>query len=337
MYGVDRLRHELYQVLEQPRTGWASWIINGALALLIVLTVLAVILESESGFYRRYIQYFTQFERLSVSIFTVEYFVRIWISAERPSTSLSASSQVLRRLRYMITPMALIDLLAIAPYYLGMLLGGVDLRMLRSIRLLRILKLTRYSRAMSLLGTLIRQETETMLSALFIFLVLILISATGMYWIEGRIQPEQFGSIPKALWWAVVTLTTIGYGDAVPITQLGKVFAGITVIGGIAIASLPAAILSSGLINELKRRRETYRQTIYTAYQLGHLSVTALEHIEQQRQELGVSRADAQSIMREIQQEMRLATLHECPHCHKSLRVHHHAGHTHVHAHEDDT
>ena len=332
MQEVVRLRHWLYQMLEQPRSGWASGLINGALGILIVLTVLAVIVESEASIYAHYHPYFDAFETLTMVLFTLEYLIRIWISTENPERGGSTGA---KRLKYMLSPMALIDLLAILPFYLGLLMG-MDLRILRSIRLLRILKLTRYSRALHLLGTLIRQETETMLSALLILVVLILISATGMYMLEGHIQPQEFGSIPRALWWAVVTLTTIGYGDAVPMTDVGKVFASLIVIGGIAVASLPAAILSSGLINELKRRREDFRQAVYGAYNLGHLSASALAHLEQQRQILGVSRADAQSVMREIQQEMRLATLHECPHCHRSLRVHHHAGRTQVHAHDHE-
>ncbi|WP_020559096.1 ion transporter [Thiofilum flexile] len=333
MVEVAQLRHWFYQALEQPRAGWTSGLLNSFLGFMILLTVIAVILESEADFYAHYQRYFILFEIISVGLFTLEYLIRVWVSVEDSRYSGSAWR---KRLHYILSPMALIDLVAILPAYIGLFVGVVDLRMLRSIRLLRILKLTRYSRAMNLLATLIRQEAETMLSALLVLVVLILISATGMYMLEGDTQPQEFGSIPRALWWSVVTLTTIGYGDAVPMTNMGKVFAGLLVIGGIAVASLPAAILSSGLINELNRRREAFRLAVYSAYNLGHLSASALAHLEQQRHELGVSHADARSVMREIQQEMRLATLHECPHCHKSLRVQHHAGQAQVHAYEHE-
>lgn len=321
------LRQRLFVILEQPRLGWESWLSSGVLGTLIVLNILAVILESEVELYAEYEPYFRLFESISVAIFTMEYLTRVWISVEHSNLKGTA---VTKRLKYILSPIALVDLIAILPFYLSTWLG-IDLRILRSIRLLRLLKIARYSRSMNLLSTLIRQEAETLLSAFFILVVLVLISATVMYMLEGHIQPQDFGSIPRALWWSVVTLTTIGYGDAVPVTNAGKVFAGLLVIGGIAVASLPAAILSSGLINELNRRREAFRQAVYGAYNLGHLSPTALPHLEQLRQTLGVSRADAQSVMREIQQEMRVATLHECPYCHKSLRIYHHAGRTQVH------
>ena len=135
------------------------------------------------------------------------------------------------RLRYMITPMALVDLLAILPSYL--LLFGHDLLILRALRLIRVFKLTRYSRSMELLSTVFKQEFETIISAIFVLIILIVISATGIYIVEGDIQPEEFGSIPRALWWATVTLTTVGYGDVVPITGLGRALGIVIVITGI--------------------------------------------------------------------------------------------------------
>ena len=298
--------------------------------LLVLLNVVAVVVESEHQLYEAYQLYFDGFEIFSVAVFTLEYGLRLWVCVESSDKALQHSLR--GRWRYVYSPMALIDLLAILPFYLSFFFGVSDWRVLRSLRLLRLLKLTRYSRSLALLLTVIRQEADTLISALLILCTLIMLAATGMYWLEGHVQPEAFGSIPRALWWSTVSVATVGYGDVTPITQAGKLFSGIMIILGIAIAALPAAILASGIINELKRRRESFRLEMVRAMENGFLDFGGLRYLEKVRIHIGISRAEARLVFEEVKQENRLQTQTRCPHCAQSLMIKHPPGHVHVHS-----
>ncbi len=150
-------------------------------------------------------------------------------------------------------PALLIDLAAILPFYLGSIIP-IDLRILRTLRLLRFLKLTRYSPAMYTLMRVLTNERKALLGACLLLATALLFSATLMYYIEGEAQPDKFGSVPQAAWWAIATLTTVGYGDATPVTALGKFVGGITMVVGLCILALPVAIISTGFAQELQRR-----------------------------------------------------------------------------------
>ena len=146
----------------------------------------------------------------------------------------------------------IIDLLAILPFYLGGLLG-IDLRVLRVLRLLRFLKLSRYSPAMHTLLRVLRNERRSLAGAGLLLVAALLLSATGMYYIEGGTQPDKFGSVPQAAYWAMTTLTTVGYGDVSPITPLGKLWAMLTMLFGLCVLALPVAIISTGFAQEVGR------------------------------------------------------------------------------------
>jgi voltage-gated potassium channel len=145
----------------------------------------------------------------------------------------------------MLSPLALIDLIVILPFFLGAIIG-VDLRMLRALRLLRAFRLTRYANSMNLLLQVLRDEAPIISAALFVLLMLISVAASITYLAEYKAQPEAFGSIPHALWWAVVTMTTIGYGDVVPQTLVGRLCASVIGIISVGMVALPAGILASG-------------------------------------------------------------------------------------------
>ncbi|MFN3786122.1 MAG: ion transporter, partial [Thiothrix sp.] len=222
------------------------------------------------------------------------------------------------RLRYARSWLALVDLLAILPFFVGLFAIQGDGRILRSVRLIRLLKLTRYSHSLELLFTVLRQEVEHLVSALFILCLFILLCAAGIHLVEGDVQPNAFGSIPRALWWAVVTVASVGYGDVVPVTTLGKLFSSIMIIGGITIAALPAAILASGIMSELARRREQFRTELLKLLQTGKLDFAELRHLEKLRLQIGVSRADAKLVFEEAKQAQRLLEKPvQCPHCRK--------------------
>lgn len=325
------LRHKLYLMLERPEEDKRLGTVNGILWLLIALNVLAVILESEPSIGEQYEAEFFAFEIFSIACFTIEYFTRIWVSIETSERE----HPLWCRLRYMLTPMALIDLIAIIPFYLSLFFGINDLRILRSLRLLRVLKITRYSRSIELLTTVLRQEAENLLSVLSMLLVLMTLAAAGIYLVEGHAQPDTFGSIPKALWWALVTLTTVGYGDAVPITLMGRLFSAMITIIGIAVAALPAGILASGLMNELDRRRNIFRNTVLKIYEDHNINIKELDILDKKRVEIGVSRSDAKIIIEEVIRETRLLTEHTCPYCQSTLDIKHPAGVVKVQKHTD--
>lgn len=226
---------------------------GGFLSTLIVLNVLAVVLETVQSLNSQYQEFFHWFDVASVTIFSVEYLIRLWVSVEgadkRPLVS---------RLKFMVTPMAIIDLLAILPFFLP-LIFQVDLRFLRAMRLfrvVRVLKLGRYSKSMRILGAVLRDKTPDLIVTVTVGLVLLTISASAMYFFEHQVQPEVFSSIPAAMWWAVSTLTTVGYGDVYPITTGGKIFGSVVAMLGVGLIALPAGILGAGLIESLDKSRD---------------------------------------------------------------------------------
>jgi len=228
-------------------------------------------------------------------------------------------------LSYIVTPMAIIDLLAILPFFLGFFFAD-DLIILRSLRLIRALKLTRYAHSMDVLLSVLKYEATTFFSAFLILGIIIILAATGIHLIEGEVQPEAFGSIPKSLWWATVTLTTVGYGDVIPITASGKLLAGIIAVSGITMAALPAGIMASGFTAEVNRRRERYQIAVHKTMHDNKISKKEHKKLDSLRHKLGLSQRDARLIIQEIHQTSRFETKTHCPHCKSALHINHPAG-----------
>ncbi len=305
---MQRRRLILYRGLEGDlRHGWPRYL-NAALMVLIAANVIAVVIGSIAAVQRDWGDWLVAFELVSVAVFTVEYLVRLWVAVEA-----KAYSGRWGRLRYALTPMALIDLVAIAPFYLGLWLE-LDTRFLRVLRLLRVFKLTRYSASMDLLLTVLRQEAAAIGSAMFVMLIIIVLAASGIHLIEGRVQPDAMGSIPKAMWWAAVTLTTVGYGDVVPVTVPGRLFGLLITVAGVGMVALPAGILASGFSQELNKRREAYRRRVKRALEDGTVSRRERAVLERKRRELGVSEEEASAIL-----DAESAGPRSCPHCGKPL------------------
>jgi voltage-gated potassium channel len=224
------------------------------LIIIIVLNILAIVLDSVKEIHKEYSDLFWDFEIFSVSFFTIEYILRIYSIVERPKYH----DPLMGRLRYMKTPIAIVDLLSFLPFYLLFL--NFDLRFLRIFRLMglfRMFKVTRYLEAFSLVTRVLRERKEQLLlSIIFILFVLVLIS-TIMFYVERGAQPDAFSSIPATMWWGVATLTTVGYGDVVPITTLGKLLGGMFTITGVGLLALPAGILSSGFFEQMHLHRRS--------------------------------------------------------------------------------
>ncbi|MBN2172204.1 MAG: ion transporter [Candidatus Krumholzibacteriota bacterium] len=250
--GFQRRVHE---ILEMARPGdRASRFFDIFILTLIGLNILALMLETVGSLYWRHYHAFQYFEAGSVIIFTAEYLLRLWSCTSDPSYR----HPVTGRLRYSLRFLLLVDLLAIAPFYIPLLFGGLDLRFVRAFRLMRIFRLVkvgRYSRSLQTLGRVLHSKREELILVLFVLLLLLVISSSLLYEIEHHHQPEAFSSIPATMWWAVTTLTTVGYGDMCPVTPLGRLFASAIAILGIGLFAIPAGILSAGFSEEMGRLR----------------------------------------------------------------------------------
>lgn len=253
-----KTKAKVHGLLHPEIIGDSHWdrIINGFIIVLIILNVAAVMIESVPS-YRdsvREQQFFHYFDLVSVIIFSIEYILRVWSSNHDPRYSHSING----RLKYMISPAALIDLVAILPFYVHVFVG-FDLRMLRIFRLMRffrLFRLTAYSKASKLMKNVLKSKWNELSLAFILTTFLIVIAACLVYFAENPSQPDKFTSIPDTLWWAVVTLTTVGYGDMVPITILGKVFTTFILIAGVALLALPAGIITSGFLEENKKMKQ---------------------------------------------------------------------------------
>lgn len=251
------LRSKLYSQLEsgaRNKTGLS--VLNSFIIGLVLLSFLALALETEETIgpaWRQGIDYLNLF---IVVVFAIEYAVRLWVAGEDPRYR-----GIRGRLRYMMTPYAITDLIAFLPELLWIIftpagVGDDVLIVLRVLRLARLVKLARFVPAFDVLGATVARAGTQLLTTLAMALALVYVSAVALYFIEGvgGQQQEGFSSIPRALWWAIVTLTTVGYGDVYPVTALGRVFAAIISLAGIGVVALPAGVFASAFSDELRER-----------------------------------------------------------------------------------
>lgn len=246
---AGRLKERVHEILQIPsapgdRIGRAF---DVTIMTLIVLNTIAVVVETIPGYLDGYERWFLLFEYASVAVFGAEYLLRLWSVTVEPQYA----EPMRGRLRWMGTPFALIDLIAILPIFLV----GLDLRFVRVLRVLRVLKLGRYSESMQVLTDVMRRSRRDLVTSLFLVGLALVLTSSFMYYAERDAQPDVFTSIPAAMWWGIVTLTTTGYGDIVPVTLVGRILGGLTVILGVATLALPVGILSSSFVQEIEARR----------------------------------------------------------------------------------
>lgn len=292
--------------------------VNYFLIFLILSNVVAVILESVSHIYQNYQIYFDAFEYFSIVIFTAEYLLRFWSVVEKNPEQ----SKLKQRWNYVTSGAALIDLLAILPVYLNMFVR-IDLRFLRILRLFRLFKLTRYFVSLQILLRVIEREKGSFQAVIFILIIMIVMAAAGIYGVESRVQPEAFSSIPASMWWAVVTLTTVGYGDVAPVTSVGRFLGAMITILGVGLAALPAGILANGLANELETRKQTLELKFRSLLEHADVDVLADAHkLEELRKEVGLSVDQMNDITLQLLRERQEQKNKEhnrqycfCPHC----------------------
>lgn len=260
--GTRRLaiRAWVYALLEEGElSSPLHRIAEAFLITLIIANVLAVALETIPSIYGRWHDLFTDFEHFSVGAYTVEYVLRLWASIEDPRVS--ARGPLKGRLAFAARPLMIIDLLAFAPSYLSFILP-IDLRVLRIFRLFRLVKLARYSQALPALLGVLYAERSALFASMILLISTVFVAGEVMHIAEGAVQPKSLGTLPDAMYWAITTLTTVGYGDVTPQTELGKLIAGITMVTGLALFALPIGIIANGFVNGLNRRRFAVTWTI---------------------------------------------------------------------------
>ena len=280
----------------------------------VIVSVLAVILESVHSIEYLLNLEFIVLDAIAVSIFTLEYCLRMYCCVEEPGYQRAVSG----RLKMAKSTSSIIDLLAIAPFFLEVFLHHlIDLRFMRVFRLLRLLKLSRYTGATQSLSKVIAREWPVIAASTFIMLLLVVMTASLGFLFEHEAQPDKFENIPQAIYWAVITLASVGYGDISPITPAGRAMTIVLSLIGIGIFAIPAAILSSAFTDQLKRDREALVNTIYEMLADGHLDEKEIEYIRTESKRLHLSDEEIRLLIdkanreRELMEDVSILPLHK--------------------------
>lgn len=254
---MERYKQRTYEIVADPPEGdKLGNNVNIFILILIALNVLIGILETVTAIRHISPAFFYYFELFSVLIFTVEYLLRLW-----SCTSQAEYRRPFRgRLKLALTPMALVDIFAILPFFLQFIFPGLDLRFIRALRLLRLFRLFRMGKlaeAFRTLGRVVSGKKEELMISLVILVVVLIISSSLMFLIEGSNEKTLFTSVPASMWWGMMTITTIGYGDMYPLTTLGRILGAIVGFCGICIFALPVGILGAGFVEEVEKKNAT--------------------------------------------------------------------------------
>ncbi|ABX12901.1 ion transporter [Nitrosopumilus maritimus] len=254
----NKVLQRTYEILEGTTNDKITKIFQYFIIALISVNVLFVIIETEESVLDEYGYLFTPFEVFSVIVFTLEYAGRIIVCKLNPKYQ----NKKFGILRFVFTPMMLVDLAAILPFFLPFVVMDIRfIRIIRLLRLFRLFKLARYSDSMQTLGNVFKAKAGDLSVAFFILFVVLIFASSLMYHAEKDAQPEIFSSIPASMWWGIITLTTIGYGDTYPITLMGKIVGSIVAILGIAVYAIPTGIMASAFTEELRKRKEQKNNT----------------------------------------------------------------------------
>ena len=277
-------------------TDLQSRLVDIFLFILILLNVTAVCLESVKSIRDSFGYEFFIFETISVVIFSIEYLLRVWSASANAETI--SKNLIKKRLKYIFSFNGIIDLAAILPSILPIFFGGVDLRWLRVLRLLRLLKLSNYSTALEDFFSAIKEDWQSFSAALYLMLIALFLSSSLMYIAEHEVQPDNFSSIPETMWWGLITLTTVGYGDVSPITPLGKVIGAFTAIMGICTVALLTGIVATSFSNLRSRKSALFEAEINEALRDGIITDEEAQKIENLRKELNLSEEHSKSLMK---------------------------------------
>ncbi len=252
---IHRIRKRMYEiVIEPPINDRIGNCFSLFILLLIACNVLVCILETEASFYELSPQFFSLFDFISVIIFSAEYILRLWSCTASPSYK----HPIFGRIRFALLPMSLVDLLAILPFYLHLLIPGIDLRFIRILRLFRIFRIFRSGHLASsfrMIKNVVTTKKDELIMSSMIMFFLVIISANIIYLVEHQEQNTLFTSVPQSMWWSIITITTIGYGDMYPITALGKIVGSITAFLGVCAFALPVAVIGAGFLEQVQEKK----------------------------------------------------------------------------------
>jgi voltage-gated potassium channel Kch len=269
----------------------------------VVVSVIAVVLESVFAIHYILNIQFIILDTVAVAVFTMEYCMRIYSCVEEPGFE----KAILGRIKQAKTTPSIIDLLAVLPFFLEVFLHHLfDLRFFRVFRLLRLLKLTRYTGATSTLTTVIAREWPVLAASAFIMLLLVVLTASLGYLFEHDAQPEKFENIPQSIYWAVITLASVGYGDISPITPMGRIMTIILALLGIGIFAIPAALLSSAFTDQLRIERETLKNELYDMLADGIISPEEADIINREAKRLHLSEEEVQRLIEKAKYDREL-------------------------------
>ena len=269
---------------DTPTSGRLHHQLDLIFIIFIITSVAAVFLETIPAVHDPLKVEFYWFDTIAIAVFTIEYLLRLYAAPEREPHHSALSG----RFSFVKKPSSLIDLVAIVPYYLQFLFA-VDLRFIRVLRVLRALKLTRYNTALSTFAMVLKREKRAFSAAMFITVLITILSGAIVYEFEHAAQPEKFDTMPRAMYWAVITLASVGYGDISPVTPIGQAFTMVLAILGIGIVALPAGILGSAFSDQLHQQREQMLKAVEDAFADGILTEDEERMLEEERIRLHLS------------------------------------------------
>ncbi|RLD64564.1 MAG: ion transporter [Bacteroidetes bacterium] len=254
------MKKRIYNLIDRgPHGNKWNLVVDYFIMTLIILSVVSIILESMLDINNKYSVYLEKFNYFTIVVFTIEYLLRLYVS----DLSHPSNSRIKSAMRFVFSAYGLVDLLAILPFFLPMIIK-IDLRFLRILRLtrfLRILKMNRYNDSLILIWTVVKEKRAELAMTGFLTFLILVIASFLMYYVEGETQSGAFPNVLEAFWWAIATLTTVGYEDTYPITGLGKLISGVISLLGIGIIALPTGIISAGFIGKLEsKKRKKYKK-----------------------------------------------------------------------------
>ena len=296
---LPHIQHRTYELLEPAKgNDTASHATDMVLSAAIVIAVLSDVLETLPQL-ARYSHHFSSAETFFIILFSLEYLLRLWAA---PCAS-AVDSPARSRLKYVLSFNGLVDLLAILPFYISFMIPGANLTLLRLLRVIRILKLSHYNSALFDLWSAIYDERKAFLSASYLFSIALVITSSAMYYVENDVQPDKFSSIPAAMWWSVITLTTVGYGDVSPITAVGKLLGAVTALLGVCTLALLTGIVANSFSAQLARKRAIFEAAIHRALEDGVISSHEKDYLKRMRDEFNITHEHAEAIFAKALQE----------------------------------
>ncbi|HAK98537.1 MAG: ion transporter [PS1 clade bacterium] len=290
------IQKRVYEILGQAQNGdKVSSFVDRFLTILIITNVLAVSLESVETIGSAFRQEFAAFEMFSIIVFGTEYILRLWSAVAKEDSA--HKTPFGKRIEYILSFNGLVDLAALLPSLISMFVGSADLRWIRVVRILRLLKMSNYSTALEDLGSAIYEERQSFLAALYLFTLALFIASALMYVLEHQAQPEAFASIPESMWWALITLTTVGYGDVSPITTLGKMVGALTALIGVCTVALLTGIIASAFTSQIEKRKALMEAEIAAAFSDGIITDNEMQKIEEMRRRFNMNEEHIEAII----------------------------------------